>query len=301
MTMKKFAHFNASTVEEAVSLLRRYNGKAHLIAGGTDLLGKMKDRILPTHPEALVNLKTVSGLDNITEDEKEWKIGLVWRTKFGTPIPWIKIKGRVRGQLFLDEDGNGTRGMDEKVYPKTRITLNRMHVYTDERGMFEFPVLDPGVYHLGLGLDMAELPSGVIPAISLPRDISLSKGDEIFIDIPLEQVGTIRGTVFDDKNKNMQKDEEDDGLSPIRIILEQNGEEIQDAFTDQQGRYILTDVTPGDYGVKIDKDYLPRRYIMTTTEVFKVSLKSKEQITDINFGAYKKPRKIIKTFFKKKK
>jgi hypothetical protein len=237
-------------------------------------------------------------LDNITEDEKEWKIGLIWRTKFGTPIPWIKIKGRVRGQLFLDEDGNATRGMDEKVYPKTRITLNRMHVYTDERGMFEFPVLDPGVYRLGL--DMTELPSGVIPAISLPRDISLSKGDEIFIDIPLERVGTIRGTVFDDKNQNMQKDEEEDGLSPIRIILEQNGEEIQDAFTDQQGRYILTDVTPGDYGVKIDKDYLPRRYIMTTTEVFKVSLKSKEQITDINFGAYKKPRKIIKTFFKKK-
>ncbi len=26
----------------------------------------------------------------------------------------------------------------------------------------------------------------------------------------------------------------------------------------------------------------------------------KEQITNINFGAYKKPRKIIKTFFKKK-
>jgi xanthine dehydrogenase YagS FAD-binding subunit len=75
MTMKKFAHFNASTVEEAVSLLRRYDGKAHLIAGGTDLLGKMKDRILPTYPEALINLKTVSGLDSITEDEGMLKIG----------------------------------------------------------------------------------------------------------------------------------------------------------------------------------------------------------------------------------
>ena len=238
--------------------------------------------------------------DNVTEDEeREWRIGLVWRWNFGTPIPWIKIKGRVRGQLFLDEDGNGTRGADEKVYPKTRITLNRMHVYTDEKGIFEFPVLDPGDYRLEL--DMTELPSGVIPAISLPRDISLSKGDEIFIDIPLEQVGTIRGTVFDDKNKNMQKDEEEDGLSPIRIILEQNGEEIQDAFTDQQGRYILTDVTPGDYVIKIDREYLPHRYIMTTPETIKVGVKFKEQIADINFGAYKKPRKIIKTFFKKKK
>ena len=65
--MKKFTHFNASTIDEAVSLLRRYQGKASLIAGGTDILGKMKDRILPGYPEALVNIKTIPGLDSIKE------------------------------------------------------------------------------------------------------------------------------------------------------------------------------------------------------------------------------------------
>jgi xanthine dehydrogenase YagS FAD-binding subunit len=75
MTMKKFAHFNASTVEEAVTLLKRYQGKANLIAGGTDILGKMKDRILPVYPEALINLKTVPGLDCIEKDEGTLKIG----------------------------------------------------------------------------------------------------------------------------------------------------------------------------------------------------------------------------------
>jgi len=73
--MKKFAHFNASTVEEAVTLLKRYQGKANLIAGGTDILGKMKDRILPVYPEALINLKTVPGLDCIEKDEGTLKIG----------------------------------------------------------------------------------------------------------------------------------------------------------------------------------------------------------------------------------
>jgi xanthine dehydrogenase YagS FAD-binding subunit len=66
--MKTFTHFNASTIEEAVSLLRRYKGKADLIAGGTDLLGKMKDRILPDYPEALINLKSIPGLDTIREE-----------------------------------------------------------------------------------------------------------------------------------------------------------------------------------------------------------------------------------------
>ena len=73
--MKTFTHFNASTVEEAVSLLERYEGKAAIIAGGTDLLGKMKDRILPNYPEALINLKTVPGLDIIREDQDGLTLG----------------------------------------------------------------------------------------------------------------------------------------------------------------------------------------------------------------------------------
>ncbi len=73
--MKAFTHFNASTVDEAVSLLKRYKGRAALIAGGTDILGKMKDRILPDYPEALINLKTIPGMDEIQEDKDGLKLG----------------------------------------------------------------------------------------------------------------------------------------------------------------------------------------------------------------------------------
>jgi xanthine dehydrogenase YagS FAD-binding subunit len=63
--MEPFAHFNAETIDDAVLLLRRYGDRAHVIAGGTDLIGKMKDRILPTYPEALVNIKTIPSLGDI--------------------------------------------------------------------------------------------------------------------------------------------------------------------------------------------------------------------------------------------
>ena len=46
-----------------------------LIAGGTDLLVKMKDRVLPGYPEALINLKTIPGLDTIQEENGVLKIG----------------------------------------------------------------------------------------------------------------------------------------------------------------------------------------------------------------------------------
>jgi xanthine dehydrogenase YagS FAD-binding subunit len=88
--MKEFAHFNAATVEEAASLLRRYGGKANLIAGGTDLLGKMKDRILPAYPEALVNLKTIEGLDFIDEEDGLLKIGALTRLEDVAHDPTVK-------------------------------------------------------------------------------------------------------------------------------------------------------------------------------------------------------------------
>ena len=77
--MKRFAHIDALTVEEAVSHLRRYGDGASVIAGGTDLLGKMKERILPRYPEAIVNLKTIPGLDVIGEEGGMLRIGALAR------------------------------------------------------------------------------------------------------------------------------------------------------------------------------------------------------------------------------
>ena len=68
--MRSFTHINAHTIEEVHSLLEKYKGKAALNAGGTDLLGVLKDEILPDYPEVVINIKTISGLDSITENKR---------------------------------------------------------------------------------------------------------------------------------------------------------------------------------------------------------------------------------------
>ena len=73
--MKEFKHFNAYSVDEAVSLLGSHGDRACIIAGGTDLLGKMKDAILPTYPEAVINIKTIPDLNYITQSDGMLKIG----------------------------------------------------------------------------------------------------------------------------------------------------------------------------------------------------------------------------------
>jgi xanthine dehydrogenase YagS FAD-binding subunit len=73
--MKSFNHVNAKTVKEAIRLLKSNRGRAKLIAGGTDLLGTLKDKILPTYPETIINIKTIPNLDYIREDDGGLKIG----------------------------------------------------------------------------------------------------------------------------------------------------------------------------------------------------------------------------------
>jgi len=52
-----------------------------VIAGGTDLIGTLKDNILPDnlHPTALVNIKTIKDLDYIKEESGTLKIGAATR------------------------------------------------------------------------------------------------------------------------------------------------------------------------------------------------------------------------------
>ncbi len=73
--MRPFSHFSAQTIDDAVLMLRRYGDKAHVIAGGTDLLGKMKDQVLPTYPEALIDIKTIPDLDAVHIENGATRIG----------------------------------------------------------------------------------------------------------------------------------------------------------------------------------------------------------------------------------
>ena len=73
--MKRFEHINAKTVKEAVAKLNKYKGAAKIIAGGTDLLGALRDGIWPDPPAVIINLKSIAGLNYIKEGTQGLKIG----------------------------------------------------------------------------------------------------------------------------------------------------------------------------------------------------------------------------------
>ncbi len=92
MTLRPFKHVAADSVDRAVELLDEYGEKARLVAGGTDILGGLKDNIHPRYPEILIDMKPISGLDAIEETGDGLRIGALTRLSTLSEHPLVKEK-----------------------------------------------------------------------------------------------------------------------------------------------------------------------------------------------------------------
>ena len=76
--MKPFDYYKVTSVSQAVSLLAKYQEKAAILAGGSDLFGLMKDRIEGPKmkaPQHLIDIKGIKDLRGIKEQKGGVKIG----------------------------------------------------------------------------------------------------------------------------------------------------------------------------------------------------------------------------------
>jgi xanthine dehydrogenase YagS FAD-binding subunit len=77
--MKPFDYYRVTTVKQAVDLLAKYQDRAAILAGGSDLLGMMKDRIEGPKmkmPQHLIDIKGIKELAYIKEQKTGLKIGV---------------------------------------------------------------------------------------------------------------------------------------------------------------------------------------------------------------------------------
>jgi len=93
--MKPFRHMSARTMEEACTLLEKYNNKAVINAGGTDLFLTLKGEYLFDYPEIVIDIKTISGLDYIREDGNMLKIGALTKLSDIARHPLLQDSYRV--------------------------------------------------------------------------------------------------------------------------------------------------------------------------------------------------------------
>ena len=107
MRMRKFTHLKPTSLTEACSLLAQYNGKSKIIAGGTDLVVRMKEKFIT--PEYVIDLTYIPGLDKIEYDAKSGlKFGALAATCAAAPA--ISRLSRLSRQHLRKWD----RGLIEK-------------------------------------------------------------------------------------------------------------------------------------------------------------------------------------------
>jgi len=76
----RFEYQELKTLEEAISFLEKHDGRAKVIAGGTDLIPQIRDRKLS--PEVVLDIGGIPGLDGVEYDEsKGLTIGAMTRIR----------------------------------------------------------------------------------------------------------------------------------------------------------------------------------------------------------------------------
>ena len=92
MTLRPFKHVGADSVERVIAVLDEYGEKARPVAGGTDILGVLKENSRPGYPEVLIDLKPIPGLDTVQEEGDGLRIGALTRLSTLAEHPVVKEK-----------------------------------------------------------------------------------------------------------------------------------------------------------------------------------------------------------------
>jgi xanthine dehydrogenase YagS FAD-binding subunit len=109
MSLPRFDYMEPKSLEEAVAFLEEHRGKARVLAGGTDLLGAMKDRV--DTPEVLVNIGSIGDLDYIRETGGTLTIGALTKLRSIVASPILQDRYNMLSQASSGVGGPAIRNM----------------------------------------------------------------------------------------------------------------------------------------------------------------------------------------------
>ncbi|HMK30189.1 MAG TPA: FAD binding domain-containing protein [Terriglobales bacterium] len=268
--MRTFEYTSPTTKEQAVQLLGTSWSQAEAMAGGTDLLGLMKDDVLS--PKRVVNLKAIQGMDAIVYSPKAGlKVGaLVKMQAFADNVevrkhyldlavaadeaasPQIRNMATMGGNLcqrprcWYFRGGFGLLGQNANGKSLVEAGDSRYHAILGNEGAAKFvspSTLAPVLIAWGARVRIfgpqgfRELPLEkfyVIPKAAGEREHDL-RPNEIVSEIVIPPAG---GTVKSAHYEVRQKQAFDWPLALAAVVMKMNGDRVQSA------RVVLGAVAP---------------------------------------------------------
>ncbi len=196
--MKGFDYYKVSTVSQAISLLSKHGDKAALLAGGSDMLAMMKDRVegprlhAPLH---MLDIKEIKELNYIRDEKNRVKIGAATTISDIAVSPLILNKypllAQAAGQVAVPQIRNvGTLGGN--LCQRPRCWYFRGKAFKDcfrKGGNNCYAPTGENQYHAIFGGENCYMvcPSDMAPALAALNarvEIATAKGNRL---IPVEQ------------------------------------------------------------------------------------------------------------------
>lgn len=258
MRLPKFEYLSPQTVQEACSLLTQHGDKAKVLAGGTDVLNVMKDRVIS--PEYVVGLRAITDLDYINADADGIKIGALTTlatlmksslvqeklpslaevpTKMGTTQ--IRNMGTVCGNLCNAAPSADMAPILICMGAQAKITGTD----GDRVVALEDFFTGPGQTVLGAGEIMTEIQVPNQPANSAGAYFKLSR---VSVDLAVVGVGVVL-TMDGDTCKDIKITLASVAPKPIRAPKAEasiKGKKIDEALIEEAGKIASGEATPID-------------------------------------------------------
>ena len=199
------------------------------------------------------------------------------------------IKGRVTGEVYLDENANGMRDASEQGVKDVVLALDGQQAVSGETGLFRFIPVPPGAYELTI----LHLRPGTMATVELPKQIELAAGEEPTISIALRPHGWISGSIFYDDDENGAYDYLEEGIPNIGVSI--SGPEMQKTIYTTRGGRFSEKFVAGSYVIKLLTETLPPRSELAVQSEVTVGVYEGESTT-VDFPVIKKKRPMVVTF-----
>jgi hypothetical protein len=242
-------------------------------------------------------LRFDASIDRIDGESRvgRWRLSLHHAATELLPIPWVPLRGGVQGVAFVDLDGDGLPGGAEPRVENLVVRTDGRSRTTDRHGTFSWPDLEPGTYFVEI--DAGSVPPAYQLPVDLPIEIRLVAGEDEQIWIALRPCGGVSGVVFLDENRNGSREEDERGLSDLRVGIWRDGVVVASTLTDGTGRFELGRVPAGPYELRTDPAWLPTGWERTTDLAgCQFVLDPNEARTLSPYGLAPRRKPLIRTF-----
>jgi len=304
-------HFDARTVDNAISLLSQYREEAKVIAGGVDLISLIKSEV--TLPKVLVSINTIPDLTYIKEDAEGLKVGplttihdiemsAIIGDKYGMLAEAAHSVAAPQIRNMATIGGNLCQSVRCWYYRRSPFT-GRSFICRRKGGEQCYSETGDNTYHaiIGGGECHAVCPSDMAPAlIALDAKMKLA-GPGGYRLLPLDEFYTDTGNVLhsDEIITEIQVPSPESGtrqrfhkfrlrkaidfaISSVAAAITTEGDRVSDA------RIVLGGIAPTPYRAIYAEAYIKGKVITESIAVAAAKAALGEAVP-LNMNAYKLP------------